>query len=497
MSYSMSMDLKQKQAQSLKQLQRLIMSRQMQQAILLLQMPVLELSTVIDAEMEQNPVLEYSQDSDPDNFDIQNLENETHEDPQVTETKPERELTFDEKDFEILRQIDEEFRDHILENGNFISKTTEGDKLQTFLESSICAHTSLFNHLMNQAQETFSTPQEISMAESLIGNFDESGFLKVSLEEIGILNHFEVQKLEEILKVIQTFHPAGVGAANLQESLLLQLDSLGKKKTLAYEIIENHFDDLLHNRIPTIQKNLNCTTKEISHTIDKHISKLDLHPGAWFSSQIVHQITPDATIKLEDDQLIVEMSEDSLPALRLNSYYLKMLNDETLSIETKDFIRQKIMSAKWLLRNILQRNDTIERIAQSLALRQKEFFLNPKGKLVPLTMKAVADELHVHESTIARAVSNKYINTPKGLLALRFFFTSSLSTNEGEDISSNAVREFLTNIIENEDKEKPLSDEAISLLLKEKGIYCARRTVSKYRGILNIGNAQQRKKFNG
>lgn len=494
---SMSLEMRQKQSQSLKQIQRLIMSPQMQQAIHLLQLPIQELTEHLEDELAQNPVLENIQEEGKDDKDFDTLERDNEEGSDNQDQKPEQELSFDEKDFEILKHLDEEFRDHFAESGNFsLKRTADEEKLKSFQENSICSQTSLFEHLMTQARETFNSPEELSMAESIIGNLDEGGFLKTLLGEIAVLNHFELNKLEKVLEEIQTFEPWGVGASSLQECLLIQLRRQGKQNTLAYRIVEDNYDDLLHNRIPQIQKAQKCSATDVTLAIEKGIAKLDLHPGAWFSNSTVQHIIPDVSIEQEKDQLRVVVNDDMLPPLRLNRRYMQMLEDETLNAETKEFIKNKIMSAKWLLRNIYQRNDTIEKIAASLAKRQKEYFLNPDGKLVPLTMKTLADELNLHESTIARAVSNKYINSPRGLIPLRSFFTNAYVTEEGKDISSRTVRDELLEILNGEDKHKPLSDEAISAQLKGKGINCARRTVAKYRTELSIGNAQQRRKFN-
>lgn len=488
MSYTL--DLQQKPSQNLKQLQRLIMSRQMQQAIHLLQMPVMELSSAIEMEMEQNPVLEY-----PEEERVEDVREEEDEVDEEKEVGAEEELKFEDHDFEVLRRLDEEYRDYFLDSpGGNKGEIAEQEKVHQYVENSICAETTLFEHLMQQARETFEDKRDLGLAEALIGNFDESGFLKTPLDEIAVMQKCEKGSLESLLKIIQTFHPPGVGAKDLRETLLIQLRLQNKQATLAYKIIDRHFDDLLHNRIPLITKSLRCTSKEISEMVDRHIVKLDLHPGAWFSKQVTRHIVPDAAVRQEGDKLVVVVNENSLPPLRLNHRYLRMLDDENLPRETRDFIQQKLASAKWLLRNIFQRNETIENIVNELVKRQEDFFKNPEGKLVPLTMKVIAEELHLHESTIARAVASKYIDTPRGLVPLRSFFTNAISS-EGEELSSKTVKDLVKEIIQNEDRSCPLSDEAISAALKSKGISCARRTVAKYRGLLNLGTAQQRRKF--
>jgi len=273
------------------------------------------------------------------------------------------------------------------------------------------------------------------------------------------------------------------------------LRCLNKEKTLAYQIIDLHYQDLLHNRLLSIKKGLDCSIEKIKTSIRDEIAKLDLNPGTCFSQESVQTIVPDAEITDENGTLLVTVSSDFLPHIRLNKRYMRMLEDASLPAKTHDFIRQHIFSAKWLLRNVEQRNSTIERITSFLSMHHAQFFLNPDGQLVPLTMKVVAESLNLHESTIARAVSGKYVETPRGIYPFRFFFTNAYLTAEGTDISSETVRNAIQGIIDGEDKAKPLSDLKISGKLQLAGIECARRTIAKYRGELNIGNAQQRRVF--
>jgi RNA polymerase sigma-54 factor len=492
----MSMDLQAKQAQNIKQIQRLIMSPQMQQAINLLQVPVQELSLIIDAELQQNPVLESDLDNPEHDPDNEHLEADVEENEGSPEIAPEKELVFDENDFAIIKKLDEDFSDYLSDTSTEHQPyTKEDEKLHAFLENSLQTSETLFEHLMNQAKESFDSQKKLAMAEAIIGNLDASGFLPTSLQEIAGLYHFPLHELAQTLKDIQQFDPNGVGAKSLQESLLLQLANKGKQTSLAYTILSDHYEDLLYNRIPAIQKKLRVSTEAINAAIDQEIAKLDLHPGASYSRSQAIPIVPDAEIILEGDILTVVINNDHLPPLRVNRKYMRMLYDENLNRETKEFIKNKIMSAKWLLRNIFQRNDTIERIAMSLAKRQQSFFCEPNGNLIPLTMKTIAEELSLHESTIARAVANKYINTPRGLFPLKFFFTSALLDEKGDDISSKTVKTILKELIDKENKARPLSDEALSKEIKDQGIPCARRTIAKYRKELNLGTAQQRRKF--
>lgn len=468
--------------------QRLIMSAHMQQAIRLLQIPLQELETFIEEQVVLNPILEIANDEE---------ENSGEGDEEApNQDDEEQEVSISDKDLTILSRLEEDLRDHFAESEPApIKRSAEEDKLKTYLEQSICANVTLQEQLLRQAHDSFDSSKEIEIAEVLIGYIDGFGFLKTPLSEICALHHLVDKEVQHVLTEIQTFEPYGVGASTIQESLLIQLRCLHKEQTLAYQVIRDYYDELLHNHIPAIQKNLKCSYEDIQEAIEKDIAKLDLHPGTHFSSQPARAIVPDVTLRQENDQLIVEVERDYIPSLRLNSRYLKMLNDPDVSNETKHFVKHHLFSARWLVRNLQQRFSTLERITQSLAEKQYAFFTKPDGQLVPLTMKVLADELNVHESTIARTVSNKYVYSPRGLFPLRAFFTNKYVSEEGEDLSATTVKQTILDLIDKEDKKHPLSDEKISLVLKEKGIVCARRTVAKYRLALQIGNTQQRRKF--
>lgn len=463
--------------------QKLIMSAHMQQAIHLLQLPVQELETFIEEQVVLNPILEMGESS----------EKETPDEREPRENEN-REVEISDQDLSILNRLEEDWKDHFSQNESPV-RTTEENELKSYLEQSICAEPGLNEQLIIQAHDTFEDPNQLAIAEILIGYIDEFGFLKTPLPEICALHGLNEDLVKKVLSEIQTFEPKGVGANSIQESLLIQLRFLNKEGTLAYQIVKDHYDDLLHNHIPLIQKKLKRPLEEIQTAIDHDISKLDLHPGRQFSNRPSQDIIPDVTLREENGKLFVDVEKDRTPSLRLNIQYLDMLKDPSLPNETKHFIKNHLFSARWLMRNLEQRYSTLERIAQSLAVRQADFFMKPDGNIVPLTMQTVADELNVHESTVARIVSNKYINTPRGLFLLRTFFTNKYVSEDGEDLSSSTVKQALLEMIEKEDKQHPLSDEKLSALLKQKGIPCARRTVAKYRTLLQIANTQQRKKF--
>lgn len=475
--------------QKQKQTQKLLMSPQMKQAVHVLQVPIMEISQVIEQELEMNPVLEYAEE-------IGDEVHEGEDSSEEREREQEQELAFDERDFEMLRQIDDEFRDMYADAGSVeLRQTQEDQKKQTYLESSIQFESTLFEHLMQQAREVYDTERELLIAELIIGSLDDSGFLETSLEELADSNGYDVSELKQVLQAIQCFDPVGVGAKNVQESLMIQLRAMALENTLAYEIVNCHFDDLLHNRIPKIRRGLKCSTEEIQEAVERHIARLDLHPGSTHAPQVAQQIVPDVYLHQEGDELVTSVDREITRPLRLNRRYMKMYDDPNASKEVKEFIRTKVLSAKWLMRTLEQRHSTIERLVQSLAHHHREYFMEADGKLVPMTMSQIAEELELHESTVARCVQNKYLQCPRGLLPLRYFFSTGYQTASGEEISSKTVQNVLQDIVQNEDKESPLSDEKISKMMEKKGIKCARRTIAKLRKLLKIGNTRQRRKY--
>ncbi len=490
------MRLHQRPVQSAKQTQRLILSPEMQQAIHLLQLPVQELSQRLDEEIRQNPVLEEEEDGPVGDLA---LDRETQENHYEANGNEDMEADFTGSTFAVLKMLDDEYRENWIQSAGFTPHhTPEEEELHAFLEASIPNEESLYDHLTAQAHQTLATAEQLRLASSIIGNLDERGYLDTSLQELATANNASLSALERVLVVVQTFDPYGVGARNLQESLLIQLRCQGKEGTLAYQIVEKQYDNLLHNHVPAIQKAFHCSAVDVRQAVEKHICRLDLHPGTLFSKQMVQPISPDVTVRMDaHNQWVIEINEEMLPPLHVNSKYLRMLEqDDTLvPSETKDYIRQKIGSSRWLQRNIRQRNQTLLRLTECLIRRQNDFLASPSGKLKPLTMKVVAEELGLHESTIARAVSGKYINAPRGLMPLRSFFTNGLPNSQGKDISSRTVKEWIREIIAGEDKRKPLSDEEVSQFLHSKGITCARRTVAKYRGELTIPSTSQRRKW--
>jgi RNA polymerase sigma-54 factor len=408
----------------------------MQQALYVLQLPVLELAEWLQAEIEQNPVL--------------TTEEENEGEENAVEPAEQAELDFEENSFEALEALDSrEFFGEI-----------EGPKR----EPEAFYRPSLFEHLMEQARLAFRTGEELKQAEWIIGNLDERGFF-TGAEASAV-----------ILEKIQSFDPPGIAARSLQESLLIQLRLKGKAEELAYRVVEKHFEDLIHNRLPLVQKSLGCTPEELKAAIHEEIASLNLQPAGCLPSSPLPSLTADLILTKEDESWSVEINDEWLPKFRL----VEGASDG-----------KYLAAARWLRRNLEKRQATLKAIAHYLIKTQGAYLSGDSQDLLPMTMEEVGKAVGLHESTIARAVAHKYLSCPRGLVSMRSFFTAALA----EGVSNQAVKHLLEQIIADENKSRPLSDQALSLKIAQKGIPCARRTVTKYRCALKIPSASQRRQW--
>lgn len=479
MAYKISMNQNPQNSLNQKQTQRLMMSHEMQQALNLLQLPIMELAELVEQQLEENPVLELSEEEG---------------DPSMEEHHDEEEMDFERDNFEVLKEIDDSFTD-IMNDVPRAPRTQDDDKRQAYLETLLVDEGSLHDLLLSQAREVFQDKEDLEMAELIVGSLEDSGLFQSDLDEIALYNNLDKERLAYVLKIIQTFDPPGIAAKTIREALLAQLRKQKKDKTLAYEIIDKYYDELIHHKIPLIQRGLKVDSHLIQETIEKEIKLLNLHPSASVASGLVPYITPDVIIKEIDGRLEIMINNESIPSLRLNRNYLRLLQNASSSEETKKFVLSKLNEAKWFMKTIHQRGNTLQRIAELLVQKNRDFFLSESGQMIPLTMKTIAQELELHESTIARAVMNKYVDCPKGLLSLRSFFNSTFETTGGETLSSRSIKDLIVELINKEDKQHPLSDDKIAEIIQHKGITCARRTVAKFRAQLSLGNAHQRRKF--
>lgn len=458
------------------QTQKLAIGPQMQQSLHILQAPTMELRQLIQQEIAVNPVLELEQPE-------VSLEATIPEDPEG-----DRELSH-------LSQLDEEWRDYWSQSRGATSRDKSADDERwRYIMDSIVVPTTLQEHLMEQLRMATNDEGLREQAEFLIGNLNDDGFLHTTLEDLSLSHGIPIDELEAAKALLMRFDPVGVGAIDLRESLLIQMDRLGKRQSLAYRLVEHHLDDLANKRYPQLAKRLAVPVEQISRAAD-FIGTLDPHPASRFATMENHFVTPDIVAEKQAGEWVAVMNNDDLPHLRISNAYKDMLADPGAKGDVREYIREKIRGGKFLIRSIHQRQNTIHKIACEILKHQAEFMDKGTAFLRPLNMAQVAEAVGVHETTVSRAIAGKYIATPHGVYELRFFFTQGLKTESGEDLSNTSVKNAISEIISGEPARKPLSDDKITKMLNERGIHVARRTVAKYREALNILPSHLRKSF--
>lgn len=462
--------------------QKLILTPQLQLAIKLLQLTQLELSQMLSQELIENPLLEELEE-EPEITDVYDGETADSVSDEDIETPFENLFNF---------TVDEYF-DERSSDGRDLGYFSPGVDEHASFELFQAKKTSLHEHLLWQLMLSESSEDVRRTAEILIGNIDEDGYLKVSEEEMIVLTGTDADTINKALALIHDFDPSGVGARNLKECLLLQIKSLGLSGSAVEKIVANNLDDLCKRKYGQIAKQYGLTNEEISAAL-KIIRGLEPHPGRSFSSDETVYITPDVYIfKIEGDYQIT-LNDDGMPKMRLNNKYRKLLlKKELLSKEDRSFLREKMKSAIELIKSLEQRNKTIYRVAESILNFQREFFDKGVQYLKPLTLKDIAADIKMHESTISRVTSSKFLACSHGTFSFKYFFSSSIQSVSGE-VSSTSVKDLIKKIITEEVADKPLSDKAIVDKLMEFDIKIARRTVAKYRENLKIPQQSRRKK---
>ncbi len=478
----------QEQRLELRLSQKLILTPQLQQSIKLLQLPLLELVQDINQELMSNPVLEES---------IERESDEKAGPPEMAlEEEPFREPSDDseaplEKIFGFTTDSYFEERESDGRDLGYFNEGTE--EVQTFLERNK-KKPDLYEHLLWQLRLS-STPEDIGKtAEIIINNLNEDGYLQASLEEIADIAKTDISTVEKALAFVQGLDPSGVGARNLQECLLLQLRPLNLKGTLVENLLTDGFSEIEGKKYKNLASKFKTSLDDIFAAV-KIIEGLEPRPGRNFSSDEPVHIIPDVYIEESDGSFLITLNDEGVPKLRLSNYYKRLLaNKKSLGPEEKKFLEEKLRSAVWLLKSLDQRNKTIYRVTESILKFQEEFFRKGQKYLKPLNLKDVAEDLGMHESTISRVTSNKYVQCPQGLLNFRFFFSNAVPSSSGS-ISSSTVKDLIRKIISEENPNDPLNDKKIVEILKGNGIDVARRTAAKYREELKIPSHIKRKKW--
>ncbi|MCX7965217.1 MAG: RNA polymerase factor sigma-54 [Syntrophorhabdaceae bacterium] len=462
----------------LKQTQKLqaILTPQLQQAIKLLQMSQLELIEAIEQELKENPILEIAEEKTPEDESKETvLESETEE-------------ALEKEDLE-------EFLERFSPSDDF----GEREEREAINYENIVRKTSdLRDYLRWQAGLSDFNTHERLIAEWIIENINDNGYLAYTLEEISKASGYEMNELEAVLKKIQRFDPPGVGARDLKECILIQYeikqDELKREPDPVFlDIVKNYFHMLYENNLKTVAKKSGHPMEKIKEVFEE-IKTFDPKPGRNFTDEQAPFVVPDVYVVKTDDGFDVFLNEEDIPELQLNRYYMGLNFDKKINDETKKYIKNKIKQAEWFIKSLKQRQRTLYLVAKSIVEHQLPFFEKGIKFLRPLNLKDIAAELNIHESTVSRVTTNKYMSTPHGIYEMKFFFPSGINKDRGEMLSTNVVMDLIKELIEKEDKQNPLTDdEIVAILKKDRGLNIARRTVAKYRDMLNIPSSRMRK----
>jgi RNA polymerase sigma-54 factor len=377
---------------------------------------------------------------------------------------------------------------------NYEFKLPREDNSEVFERPEV-SQTTLPEHLMTQLHMTNLSEKEMVIGEYIIWSINEDGYLTYSVESIAENLDVDLETVDKVLKVIQRFDPVGIGTRTLQECLLVQMLEKDPDNKLALEILKEHFDDFTNKRYEKIAKKMNITLDDIRAAIDE-ITKLNPKPGEGYVLFHQNVIVPDLVVERDNGEFRITMNDWNIPHLRINNSYKKLLLDKKSSTkETRDYIRQSLESARWLINSIHQRRATILRVMETIVEKQREFFEHGKDFLKPMILKDIADEIGMDISTVSRVTNGKYVQTEYGVLELKYFFSERIKSDDGEDVSNKTIKALIKDIIEKEDPNKPLNDQKIAVMLKGKGYNVARRTVAKYREQMMIPVSRLRRKI--
>jgi RNA polymerase sigma-54 factor len=475
--------------QSLKLTQSLIMTQKLQQAIKLLQLSRMELVGEITQALETNPVLEddqfpEEQVSGEGESELEGFSNGAE--PQSEESKTDGEAKSAQQEWDW---------DSFLKDRLMPSPIGEHEEREAVPFESINAEkTTLKSHLLWQLRMAEIDEKGNNIGEMIIGNLDKDGYLRSTVEEIAAEMGVEPDRVERVLEVVQGFDPPGVAARNLKECLQLQVKILGLQDSLLLEIIDRHLTNLGNKNYQAIARDLKVSIDKVVEAGDV-IANLEPKPGRGFDEEEPDFINPDVHVEKVGTDYVIRLNEDGLPKLRVNRFYLETLRGpDKLPDSVKSYIQKHLDSALWFIRSIHQRQKTLYRVTESIVRFQREFLDHGLSHLKPLTLRQVAEDVQMHESTISRVTTNKYVYTPQGVFDLKFFFNSAINMSLGDQIASESVKEKIRQLVQGENPENPLSDQEIADLLRRQDVIIARRTVAKYRGMLGVLPSSKRKK---
>ena len=474
---------------SLRQTQRVVMTPLLQQAIQLLQLSTLELKEVVDQELNENPLLEEVSTDTPESpqetevaESVEPLEAPGQTEPASKETSSVEEERASDLPFDLTSAV---FDQH---DERTPVSTEEREELP--FENLGSRETSLTEHLTEQLRLATDDEMTIALGEAIIGNVDEDGYLRAEVSELAELTGQPAADVERVLALVQGFDPTGVAARSIQECLLLQLRADPEPDPVSVEIVEQHLGELERRRYAEIARIMKLPLDRIMESIEE-IQGLEPKPGRRFAILDSRYIVPDVTVQKVGGEYVVVLNEEGIPRLRVNSLYRSLLRGS--AGEDKSFVEQKLRSAVWLIKSVEQRQRTLRKVAHSLVKFQRDFLDKGLPYLRPLALRDVGEDIGMHESTISRVTTNKYVQTPQGLFELKYFFHSGIASTNGEVVSSVSVKRMIQDLVGAEDASKPLSDQDVAAQLHGRGLTIARRTVAKYREELNILPSHQRR----
>ncbi|MFM1849092.1 MAG: polymerase, sigma 54 subunit, RpoN/SigL [Pseudomonadota bacterium] len=471
------------------------MTPQLQQAIKLLQLGRLEYKEAIEKELLENPVLEEMKelDDDPSGSKSTAAESDTLKEPQLGESAPEQEAAG-EGNPESKVDWEDYLESFIDSRGSATPKGTIDHEDRPSIEATLTKGESLVDHVVAQLRHVDLDRADEEIAVHIVGNLDKDGYLCASFEEIAEECGVSVEEAERVVRSIQQLDPPGLAARNLGECLLIQLEQMGLENALESRIVRNHLDKLENRRYDQIAKAESVAVDDVYKAITT-IQQLEPRPGRPFADDSIRYIVPDIYVYKVGGEYVISLNEDGLPRLRVNPMYLELLRqDGADNVPNKTYLTERLKAASWLIKSIHQRQNTIYRVTESIVKFQRDFLDHGIEKLRPLVLKDVADDIDMHESTVSRVTTNKYVHTPQGVFELKYFFTTAIKTAGGE-MSSSTIKERIKNIIAAEKPEAPISDQEIAEILGKENIDIARRTVAKYREGLGILSSSKRKKL--
>jgi RNA polymerase sigma-54 factor len=474
---------------SLRQSQRVVMTPLLQQAIQLLQLSTLELQEVVQKELLENPLLEEvtpeTSETAESSDSPQAVETPTspQAEPAPADSPPRDERQTDELPFDVNAVM---FDDH--EERSLVSQEEREDLPFENLGRAV---RSLADHLDEQLRFTVEDPMVRRIGEEIIGNLDEDGYLRAEIAEIAERYGAPPAEVEKVLTMVQGFDPPGVAARSIQECLLLQLRTDPNPDPVSVEIVEQHFEDLSRRRYADIARAVKLPLDRVMESVEE-IMGLEPKPGRRFGGSDSRYIVPDVAVYKLDGEYVVVLNEDGIPRLRVNSLYRSLLRSS--GDEARQYVEQKLRSAVWLIKSVDQRQRTLRKVTTSIVKFQREFLDNGLAYLRPLSLRDVGEDIGMHESTISRVTTNKYVETPQGLFELKYFFHSGIASGDGEMVSSVSVKKMIQDLLANEEASKPLSDQEVAQILKGRSLTIARRTVAKYREELGILPSHQRRR---